>query len=90
MRWLFNPSNAPIRAEPVRITFAHPTQLTVQVARPGTECGMNTLDENTDGVTLDALQMTATVGPDRFTWPVLAQRPHVRLDVKCLRVPTIQ
>ncbi len=87
--WFFNPSNTPIRAEPVRINFAQRTQVTVQLARSGTQCSMNELDENTEGVTVDAVQMTAAVGPDRLTWPVLAQRPHVRLDAECLRLPNL-
>jgi len=88
--WFFDPSSTAMRAEPVRIDFAHPTQVSVPLARSGTPCSMNELDETTDEVTVDALQMTATVGPDRLTWPVLARRPHVRLDVRCLRVPTLE
>ncbi len=88
--WFFNPSNASVRADPVRIDFAKSEPMKVQIARPGTHCSMNPLDENTDGVTVDAFQMTATVGPDRITWPILAQRPHVRLDTKCLRVPNFE
>jgi hypothetical protein len=88
--WFFSPSNASVRAEPVRIDFANSERMKVQIARPGTHCSMNSVDENTEGVTVDALQMTATVGPDRLTWPILAQRPHLRLDTKCLRVPNFE
>ncbi len=85
--WLFTPSSASLQAEPVRVDFATSGRMKVPIARPGTHCSMNSLDENTEDVTVDAIQMTATLGPDRLTWPILAQRPHLRLDAKCLRVP---
>ncbi len=89
--WFLNPSTSPIRAEPVRIDFASPNRVRIPLARPGTHCSMDDEEENTEDVTVDVLQMTATVGADRLTSPVLAQRPHVRLeDAKCVRLPTLE
>lgn len=86
--WFFNPSSSPIRAEPVRIEFANRNRLQIPRARAGTRCSSRSQDEDTEDTAVDVVEMTATVGADRLSWPVLARRPHVRLqDAKCVRLP---
>jgi len=88
--WFFIPSNfsSTIKAEPVRIDFGQPTQIKIPLARAGTRCSLKTLEEDTKDTTVDAVQMTATIGPERLSWPVLARRPHFKVeDVKCVRMP---
>jgi hypothetical protein len=87
--WFFNPSSSPIRAEPLRIDFGRTERIKIPVARAGTRCSLKTLEEDTEETTVDAVQMTATMGPERLSWPVLARRPHLRLeDAKCVRIPS--
>jgi hypothetical protein len=85
--WLFNPSSSPIRAEPVRIEFTNPQRMTIPLAREGSRCSPQSQDEDTHDVEVDVVEMITTVGAERFDWPVLARRPHVRVqDAKCVRL----
>ncbi len=85
--WFFHPSSSPIHAEPVRIDFGNPDRTRVPFARNGAECSLDQ-DDDTDERTVEAVQMTATIGADRLSWTVLARRPHLNVeDVQRVRVP---
>ena len=91
--WFFNP--LPLRAEAVRIDFGKAETMKIPLAREGTNCFLNVsapeesaLDERTKYTTVDVVHMTATLEADRLSWPVLARRPHLRVqDAECVRLP---
>jgi hypothetical protein len=91
--WLFNAF--PIKAEAVRIDFGKSETMKIPLARESTRCFLNVstpeesfLDERTKNTTIDVVPMTATLGPDRLRWTVLARRPHLAIQgAECVRLP---
>jgi hypothetical protein len=82
--WFFDPTTG--RAEAQRITFGRAESLFVPLAQGNQKC-----DEgiNTKPTRLDVRWAAATIGAQRQEFPVLARRPHLRVDpdiVRCVRL----
>ncbi len=85
--WVISHDTVSIASIPARIDFGTMDTAAVLQASPGAKCGPTT---RVHAVRVPVLEVTLTVGPKKEAFPVLAKRPHLRVDdVRCLSLPRL-
>jgi hypothetical protein len=85
--WFVGGDSANVRAVTLRVDFVSRGEIEVPVARAGWACQPNA---KVDRRKLPVIWVTATIEASRQIFPVLASRPHMRVDgIKCLAVPAL-
>lgn len=83
--WVFDPATG--RAEATRFEFGRRDQIKIPLVVNGQTCGPDAMTRDS---TVSVVWVTSTTGPNRSEYPVLAERPHLRVhpdDAKCIRRP---